>query len=98
MRRKEHYCKRVVNDFLRKLHEVLDSLYRSEQLNKRIAELLLFFNRRITECFFLSQIMAEQKSLTNHKFMYFSDLLLCVQNMSNLRDKRFTASFEDVVK
>lgn len=106
MRKKEQYCRKVANDFLRKLYEVLDSLYQSEQLNKMIAELLLFFNRRITECYFLSQVMIEQKGSAvldpygdpKHKFTYFSELLLSFQNISNFVNSDFTASFTDIVK
>lgn len=63
MRRREEYWKKVVNDLLKKLYEVIDSLYHNEELNKRITELFLFFNRRVTESSFLSHVIIDQTIL-----------------------------------
>lgn len=60
MARKTDFWNKVVNDFLGKLCEVVDYLFHSEELNKRMIEFFLFFHRRVAESAFLSHVIVEQ--------------------------------------
>lgn len=84
MGRKVDYWNKVVNDFLRKMYEVVDSLFHNEELNKRMEELFLFFSRRVTESSFLSHVIIDQTLLDdNKKVEYFRDFNSLIDDLSN---------------